>query len=105
MSELNEEKIKFVVEFINVKDIKLNKLFDYFVKHKIKFNVIKSNADYIKDENLQQEDEQLQLQLDKAIKYIEHEWFKREQVGIVNMGFSKWELLDLLEILKGDISE
>ena len=99
---MNKENIKFLIEFINVEDIQTNNLFNYLVENKIKFNVIKANDDYLKDENLQQEDEQLQLQLDKAIKYIEHEWFKREQAGIVNMGFSKWELLDLLKILKGD---
>lgn len=40
--------------------------------------------------------------IDKAVEYINHEWFKREQIGIVPLQFSYEELQNVLNILRGD---
>lgn len=40
--------------------------------------------------------------IDKAIEYIKHEWFKREQIGISHLSFSYDELQKILNILNGD---
>ena len=44
----------------------------------------------------------LQQRIDKAVEYITHEHFKREQLGITNLSFSENELNILLDILKGE---
>lgn len=40
--------------------------------------------------------------IDKAIEYITHEWFKREQIGISHLSFSYDELQHILDILRGE---
>lgn len=44
----------------------------------------------------------LQQRIDKATEYINHEWFKREQIGIAPLQFSYEELQNVLDILRGD---
>jgi len=44
----------------------------------------------------------LQAKIDKAIEYISHEWFKREQIGISELSFSYTELQHILDILRGN---
>lgn len=44
----------------------------------------------------------LQDRIDKAIEYITHEWFKREQIGISHLSFSYDELQHILDILRGN---
>lgn len=44
----------------------------------------------------------LEDRIQKAIEYIEHEWFKREQIGIAPLDFSYEELQELLDILRGN---
>ena len=40
--------------------------------------------------------------IDKAVEYINNEWFKREQIGIAPLQFSYEELQNVLNILRGD---
>lgn len=40
-----------------------------------------------------------------AIEYIEHEYFKRVQLGVTNTDFQKWQIEDVLSILKGENNE
>lgn len=37
--------------------------------------------------------------LDEIREYIEHEWFKRGQLGIIDKSFQEWQLRDILQIL------
>ena len=46
--------------------------------------------------------EALEYNRDKTIEYIEHEWFKRQQLGITRLDFSYEELQDILSILRGE---
>ena len=45
---------------------------------------------------------ELEQRIDKAVEYIKHEWFKREQIGIAPLQFSYEELQNVLNILRGD---
>ena len=47
-------------------------------------------------------EEKLKYRIEKVVEYIEHEWFKRNQLGIYDKSFQEWEMKKLLEILKGD---
>lgn len=63
--------------------------------------IIMSKADY----DRQLDDIELELidyrsRNEKAIEYIKHEWFKREQIGISHLSFSYDELQHILNILK-----
>ena len=51
---------------------------------------------------LAKENKNLQQRIDKAVEYINHEWFKREQIGIAPLQFSYEELQNVLDILRGD---
>lgn len=52
--------------------------------------------------NLQEENENLHQRINKAVEYINHEWFKREKIGIAPLQFSYEELQNVLDILRGD---
>ena len=47
------------------------------------------------------ERDELKDRIIKAIEYINHEYFKREQIGINKKEFQQWQLEELLNILKG----
>jgi len=49
--------------------------------------------------------ERLNNIINKAIEYIEHEWFKRCQLGITDRTFYECDMNNLLEILKGEDKE
>ena len=49
--------------------------------------------------------EKYKQRIDKAIEYISHEWFKREQIGITHLSFSYDELQHILDILRGKDNE
>lgn len=50
-------------------------------------------------EQLQQEKKQLKEVVEDVKEYISHEWFKREQLGIIDKSFQEWQLKDILQIL------
>lgn len=58
-------------------------------------------------EDLQQENKRLKEVIDEAREYINHEWFKRGQLGIIDKTFQEWQLKDILQILDkaGDVDE
>lgn len=37
--------------------------------------------------------------IEEVREYINHEWFKRGQLGIIDKSFQEWQLKDLLQIL------
>lgn len=37
--------------------------------------------------------------IEEVREYINHEWFKRRQLGIIDKSFQEWELNKLLQIL------
>ena len=48
---------------------------------------------------LQQENQQLKEVIEEVREYINHEWFKRGQLGIIDKSFQEWQLKDILQIL------
>ena len=80
-------------------------------------NVLKENQqlkEQLKDENnyhneavkwykeafeIEQERIKYRNVLDEIREYINHEWFKRGQLGIVDKSFQEWQLKDILQIL------
>ena len=55
--------------------------------------------------HIEQVNKELFDRIDKAIEYISHEWFKREQIGISELSFSYTELQHILDILRGKDNE
>lgn len=49
-----------------------------------------------------QKSKQLKNKLEKIEELINHEWFKRTQIGIQDKTFQKWELDKILNIIKED---
>lgn len=86
MSDIKEEMKRIYKKAIE-KDLERNCEQNLFVGRAIK---------------LEEENKELQNRINKAIEYIEHEWFKREQIGIAPLNFSYEELQNVLNILKGD---
>lgn len=57
---------------------------------------------------LQQKRDLYKEVIEEVREYIKHEWFKREQIGIMDKSFQVWELDNLLQILdkvKGEVNE
>jgi len=48
---------------------------------------------------LEQQNKELQDRIDKAIEYINHEYFKRIQIGIADKTFQEFEVKNILLIL------
>ena len=82
-----KEEIKFIIEFNNISQQQLEKLYECFDKEKIQFEVLKSNNEYI------QQNKELQDKLDEIREYMQsikdepdadmyrelgqYEWYKR----------------------------
>lgn len=47
----------------------------------------------------QQERDLYKEVVEKVREYINHEWFKRGQLGIIDKSFQEWQLKDILQIL------
>lgn len=43
--------------------------------------------------------EQLEKALSEIREYVNHEWFKREQIGICNKELQQWQIEDILQII------
>lgn len=57
-----------IVEFDEMDKKQVNKLWEYLLEKNIKFHVLKSNDDYLKEQTLAKENQELKKQLD----YFEH---------------------------------
>lgn len=71
---------------------------------------LKERVAYLERSNNRREDtimslrSEQQLDLYKEVieevrEYINHEWFKRGQLGIIDKSFQEWQLKDILQIL------
>ena len=65
----------------------------------------KDNLLLIDYQDMEQKYDDYKLRNEKAIEYIKHEWFKREQIGISHLSFSYDELQKILNILNGGDEE
>lgn len=61
-----------------------------YIKHKYEFYKLAEEYNIFKQ------------RIEETIEYIEHEWFKRQQLGITRLDFSYEELQDILSILRGE---
>lgn len=50
-------------------------------------------------DNLKIKNQQLKEAIEEVREYINHEWFKRGQLGIIDKSFQEWQLKDILQIL------
>jgi response regulator of citrate/malate metabolism len=55
-----------------------------------------------KTKELEKQNKEKQDKLDKIEEKINHEWFKRIQLGIIDKTFSEYELKNILQIIKGE---
>ena len=108
------EEVKEILDFIDDRIIpneKWKQIRDYTVDLIIENQQLKEQ---LKDENnyheeavkwykeafeIEQERIKYKHVLDEIREYIEHEWFKRGQLGIVDKSFQEWQLRDILQIL------
>lgn len=101
-SQLKEEikELEFIVGLRQKRNLikKFDKEYDFEDKQK------KPNRDYVcitpDAEEVYKRYYDYKEKIEKAIEYIEHEWFKRNQLGICDKSFQEWEMKKLLEILK-----
>lgn len=59
-----------IVEFDEMDKKQVNKLWEYLLEKNIKFHVLKSNDDYLKEQTLAKENQELKKQLDFALKLL-----------------------------------
>lgn len=62
-----------------------------------KYNMLQQSAYEIR--SLENKNQQLKEVVEKVREYINHEWFKRGQLGIIDKSFQEWQLKDILQIL------
>lgn len=88
------EKYSFIIEFDEMTDKQMNNLTDYFNNNEIKFHVLKSNYELKKQKEV----------IDKAIEYIEKDYYSKNTFDIDNIGMTTNKLLQVRNILK-EVSE
>ena len=97
LNELKEHCLK-ASEFADPHGIEKYQMFE-MLEHKI--NELEKERKHLIDlqKNMDKQYELLESVLDEIREYIEHEWFKRGQLGIIDKSFQEWELRKLLQIL------
>lgn len=93
---MNREEIKNILDKTNISVVDEIHILEYIEQlEQIREEYTKSLDKLDESDN----------RLDKAIEYITHEWFKREQIGISHLSFSYDELQHILDILRGEKNE
>lgn len=92
----------FIVEFDEISEYQINKLWEYLENKNIKFHVLK-------DEDLKRENQQLKEELkqkediiDKVIKWIENDYYSMNTTDIDTIVVTNNKLLLIRKFLKGD---
>ena len=102
-----EEVIQYLIMNSDIlQDNKREELFKYYCEQQLENQQLKEQLEKkykkvgsLTNEILYEENTKLLSVLDEIREYIEHEWFKRGQLGIIDKSFQEWQLKDILQIL------
>ena len=86
--------------YFHLRDARIMGMFIYELQQENK-QLKEENERYRKlgFKHLNEQNNQLKEVIEEVREYINHEWFKRGQLGIIDKSFQEWELNKLLQLL------